>query len=183
MKFTGLILFLCTIAICVMSFSFLKRSYVDIAQEIRNKIGKELAKKHQMRIAGIGGGMMDCVREIAVSFQLRRVLSQDELRCLIVDCVEEFLKAFNENQEIRPYLSNYPFTTANLDIRIFVSTPQGGDVHYPDFDIVGVYNEDFVTYKREDHEGKSLKPIVEAYQEALAKVKRDNQCLQSLSSK
>jgi len=178
MKFAGFITLILTIAVCIMSFSFFKTSYSDVAQQIRNKAGKQLAKKHKMEIAAVGGGMMGCVREIALSFQIRRILSQDEARCLIVDCVEELLKAFNENEKIRPNLLNYPFTPANLDLRIFISSPDGSDVYYPDFCIVSVYNEDFITYKKEDGTGKRLEPKLEPYQEALAKVRNGCQSAQ-----
>jgi len=126
MKLTGFITLLLAIAVCIMSFSFFKTRYSDVAQQIRNKAGRQLAKKHQMELVGVGGGMMDCVREVSLSFQIRHLLSENEGRCVMVDCVEELLKAFNENEKIRPHLLNYPFTPVNLDLAIYISTPQVG---------------------------------------------------------
>lgn len=171
MKVGGFILLLLTIAGLTMSFCFFKRTYADKARDIRNHVGKNLAKKHHMDLVGKGGGMIDCVREISLSFQVRRILSQDEARWIVIDSVEELLKAFNENEDIRPHLLNYPFTTKNVSVKIFISNPDSSSVYYPNICIVGVNDEDFVTYKMEDNTGKTLKPIIEPYQEALAKVK------------
>lgn len=175
MKITGKIILVISIAILAMSFSFFrKKDYSDLASEIRNKTGKALAKKHRMDVIAVGGGMMDNVYNIALSFQIYRIINQDEARYIIVDCVEELLKAFNENEAIRPHLANFPFVPSNLDLSIFVWDSTRGDVYYPNFCVVGVDSEDFVSFKWENQQGQRLKPIMEPYQEALLKVKSGN---------
>ena len=53
------------VGVCLVSFSFFKRNYVDDACDIRKKVSKELAKKYKMHVAGSGGGFMDNVNEIS----------------------------------------------------------------------------------------------------------------------
>jgi hypothetical protein len=181
MKIIGYLIFTILIASLLMSFSFFrKKNYIDVAVEIRNKVGKELAKKHRMDVIAMGGAMMDQVSEIALSFQMYRLLTQDEARTIMVDCSEAILKAFNENEAIRPYLSNYPFTPSNLDVTIYIFDPTRHDVYYPDFCIVSVDSEDFVSFKRENPQGKRYPPIMEPYQEALLKVKQMDTCQKNI---
>ncbi len=121
MRFTGITV-CALIAVLSMSFSFFKskpRDYADIAREIRGNVGKKLSKKHRMNLIGVGGGMMGSVYMIGLSFQVRHPLEQNEVRYLIVDCAEELINAVNANEEIRPYLRDYTFTTKNVQIFIF----------------------------------------------------------------
>ncbi len=98
-----LVAFIISLSILSMSFSFFKNDYVDIAEGIRDKVGKNLAKKHHMDFIGTTGGMIECVRLIGFDFSVYRIIDLDQARCIIVDCVEELLKAINENEKIRPF--------------------------------------------------------------------------------
>jgi len=160
----------------VMSFSFFKSSYSDIASNIIAKVGKKMAKKHKMDFIGTSGGMIDCVRMVGFSFEINRPVSRDEARYLIVDCVEELLKAFNENEKIRPFLMNYPFTEENVDIAIYIDHPQWSGAHEPNAGIVGIYTDKYIVFKiRDKPAGKLVEMTQEFYPEALARVKKDSQ--------
>ncbi len=161
-------------SIFFISFSFFKRDYVDIAEGIRDKVGKNLAKKHHMDFIGTTGGMIECVRIIGFDFSIYRIIDQDQARCIIVDCVEELLKAFNENQKIRPFLLNYPFTTKNINVSICISDQKGQDLYEPYINFVGIYKENQIVYRMENRSRKIYEAFQETYQEALAKVK--NSC-------
>ena len=89
MKSIGILLFFLILAPLVVSFNFFKKNYADQAQEMRNKVGKNLAKKHRMDFFGTSGGMMNCVRMVGFSFEVSRPVSRDEARFLLVDCVED----------------------------------------------------------------------------------------------
>ena len=176
MRSIWILLFSLVTALIVMSFSFFKPSYSDIASNIIAKVGKNLAKKHKMDFVGTSGGMIDCVRMVGFSFQINRPVSRDEARYLIVDCVEELLKAFNENEKIRPFLMNYPFTEENVDIAIYIAHPQWSGAHEPNAGIVDIYTDKYIVFKiRDKPAGKLLETSKELYQEALARVKKDSQ--------
>lgn len=158
-----------------MSFSFFKsnpRDYADVAREIRSKVGKKLASRHQMDCIGVGGGMMGSVYMIELAFQIHHPMDATEARSRIVDCVEELLKAINDNEEIRPYLKNYPFTTKNVKVAIFTNYLDGREVFDPDIRVVSVFESDKVTFfTMEPNNPRYKNEYSEPYQEALEKVK------------
>src|SRR5690349_1050648 len=117
MKIMRLLIVLIVLAPITMSFSLFKskpRDYVDMGREIRANVGKKLAKKHQMELISVGGGMNGSVYMIGLGFEIHHPMDRAEARERIVDCVEELLRTVNENEEIRPFLKNYPFTTKNV---------------------------------------------------------------------
>ncbi len=162
------------IAILSMSFSFFKskpRDYADIAREIRSNVGKKLSKKHRMNLIGVGGGMMGSVYMIGLSFQVRHPLERNEVRYLIVDCAEELINAVNANEEIRPYLRDYPFTTKNVQIFIFSSTSKGGDVYDPYIGASWIAESDKISYCTSEPSKITYKnKYYETYAEARAKI-------------
>ena len=176
MRTIGLIISLITIASLTLSFSFFKpkpRDYADIAREIRAKVGNNLSKKHQMDLIGEGGGMMGSVYMIGLNFQIRHPLDRKEARERIVDCVEELLAAVNSNEEIRPFLKNYPFTPKNVQVAIFSVTKDGQDVYDPYIAVVSVDERDYITFRTEEPNNPSSykNKYKEPYSEALAMLK------------
>ena len=165
------------IVVSTSSFLFFKskpRDYVDMAHEIRAKVGKQLAQKHHFAVVGITGGMMDCVYLVGLSFQIYRPMDRDEARYRLVDCVEEMLRAINENEEIRPYLKNYPFTTNNIRVDIFMSDPDGRHLYDPNFEVASISESNKIEYCTSVPNLATYKhKYEESYEEALALVKSD----------
>lgn len=175
MRTSGLIVTLLTIACLCLSFNFFKkqpRDYADIAREIRENVGKKLSKKHQMDLVGVGGGMMGSVYMLGLSFQIHHPMDRNEARERIVDCVEELLASVNSNQEIRPFLKNYPFTTQNVQIVIFSNYPNGKDAFDPYISTTSVYTSDTICFSTTEPNNKSYKNRhKEPYSEALSMLK------------
>jgi hypothetical protein len=154
-------------------FSFFDSSYdyVKQADKISSKVTARLAKRHNMIACGGSGGMMDTVNHVGISFQKVGVFSKDEARKIVVDCVEELLRAFNEDEEIRPHLQNYPFTTNNIRVSIFFCIA-GGEIYYPDFAVVGLSAGDIVFRASEEGKRQLLTyDEEESYEEALSIVR------------
>lgn len=95
-----------------------KLDYCKISDKIFYTYCKELHFEKKLFVEGKGGAMMHDVKEIIVSFVSFEEPTLDEARSLFVDVAEGFLKRYNVNEQIRPYLHNYPFTIENLDIMI-----------------------------------------------------------------
>ncbi|NGX52585.1 MAG: hypothetical protein KR126chlam5_00888 [Candidatus Anoxychlamydiales bacterium] len=93
--------------------------YVHLAYEIMKNTAKELQNEKNLRLVGIGGAMMYEVENMHMSFLLLNEFDLDEARDLIVYSITLFLKNINTNENIRSYLSHYPFTTK--DITIFIN--------------------------------------------------------------
>lgn len=169
-------LFMIAILPFACSFNFLgfkkKRDHVAIADEIIIRVAKTLCKRHQMYLISDGGGMMGSVYMVGLGFNIPHLLNEDEARARLVDCAEEMLTAFNTNEEIRPYLKNYPFTTKNLQLSIVVTTPTGGDVFDPHIGSVSIYESDNIVYRTEEPNTFVYKKTWrEPYSEALKRVK------------
>lgn len=103
-------------------------NYEKIADKITAKTAKRLEAKENLRLVGTGGGMMDHVRMMAMSFDCFHELTIEEGRELLIHCVDEYLLGVNSNKEIRPHLNNYPFNPKNIEIWIFIYNPDGSKV-------------------------------------------------------
>ena len=77
---------------------------------------------------------------MGLSFQIRGSLSKERLRIIIIDCVEEFLTLINANEQLRPHLKNYPFTTKEIEIEIFVVDATGRNVYDPEIMLASSYS-------------------------------------------
>lgn len=175
-KFRMIVVFT-ILAPILLSFSLFKtkpRNHADMAREIRAVVGKKLTKKHKMDLIGVTGGMMGSVYIIGFRFQIHHPMDRGEARERIVDCVEELLAAVNANEEIRPFLKNYPFTVKNVDIAIFTDYLDGKEVFDPDISVVTADELGYITYRTEEPNGNPYaykSEYRELYSEALAKLK------------
>lgn len=171
MRIISLLLSSFVIASLTLSFSFFKskpRDYEDIANEISAKVAKKLSKRHQMNLIGEGGGMMGSIYMIALSFQIDHPLDRNEARERIIDSVEELLTAINSNEEIRPFLKNYPFTTKNVKVAIFSVYPDGRKVYDPLITVVSVDQSEYITFRtKEPNKTPYKNQYREPYSEAL----------------
>jgi hypothetical protein len=85
-----------------------------------NREGKSLGLKYHMRQSAIGIGGMDKVWLMSLAFdRYGEPLTEDEARKLIISCVDDFLEAVNKDENLKPFLKNYPFTAKNLELTIF----------------------------------------------------------------
>ena len=148
-----------------------------IANKITARVAKTLSKRHQMDLIGEGGGMMGSVYMIGLSFQIRHPLNRNEARARIVDCTEELLVAINSNEEIRPFLKNYPFTTDNVRLAIFSVGLKGEKLYDPHIAVVSVDQSNDITFRTEEPNNPSYKHRhKELYSEAVAILKNKAGC-------
>ena len=178
MRIIGLIILLLTIAFLTFSFTFFKtksRDYVVIADEISKNVADKLSKKHQMVLVGNSKGMMKSVNLIGLIFEIHHRLDRINSRQMILDCAEEFLSAINSNEEIRPFLKNYPFTTKNLQLSIISVNPKGGYFYDPDITVVSIDESDYITFRTEEPSNPNSykNRYKELYSEALSALKKD----------
>ena len=91
-----------------------------IANKLIAQVAKDLSKRYKIKPVGFGGAIHEKVEELALSFDYCRTLTIDEYRDLLVHCAEYFLDQINSNEEVRPYLQNYPFNSQNIYLCIYV---------------------------------------------------------------
>ncbi len=105
------------------SFSYQLPHYEKIADAITANTAKKLEEQKKLYLIGTGGRMMHDIQAMHMNFQFFHEVDLEEARELIVYALREYLSDINNNEEVRPYLHNYPFTAKNVEIRIFISGP------------------------------------------------------------
>jgi len=148
--------------------------YVEIAHGISNRIATKLEKKHHMKAMGTAGGMMGNIYMMGISFDIRRPLTQQEGRKIIVSCVEEYLQAINNNVDVRPDLAEYPFPAKNIKMTLFIKDKNGDKLYDPEISVIST-SEGTITYRTNDpdNEYRYKNRIHENYEDALAIVKKE----------
>ena len=173
-----------TILICILS-SFSPRLLfkkdepdVELAYRIREQLAQKLSKKYHMTTIGEVIAIPDHVLNLlGLRFQIQGPLTKDELRNILVDCVEELLCAVNSNKEIRPYLKNYPFTPQNIDIALFIDGLDGRDVSSPNIGIAAASGNKLFFYTKKPSEEYRYITEEETYEDALKSLGSKSNCL------
>ncbi len=89
-------------------------NYERMSDRMVSKYVKEIKKEYGFQVDVIGGGMMGAVNLVTIGFAVQQNVDKNQGRRIAVECVEKLLKKYNENEQIRPFLKNYPFDTSNI---------------------------------------------------------------------
>ena len=92
----------------------------EAAIAVRNRTAYQLKVKNNLIPCGSGSQMMNQIEMLALAFHYFQPLDIDAARPLLLTAADKFLKEINEDEAIRPYLSNYPFEPKNIKILIFI---------------------------------------------------------------
>lgn len=133
---------------------------------------EKLEEKYQLEMAGIGRGcdINELQDFVGITFNLKRPISKDEARSMVIDCLEEYLFDINNCENLRPYLVNNKLATDNVAVMIFISDENGSYIYYPQIALVK-FSHNEITYTTYDPESKHLKyktEETETYEEACA---------------
>lgn len=112
------VVFLSLIHFLLINWKHSDSNYCRLSNKIVNEYSKELTRQKGLYLIGAGGAFMDDIKEISLHYQSLDKLSVNEARRLYIEISEGYLKRYNENVAIRPYLHNYPFTINNLKLMI-----------------------------------------------------------------
>jgi len=160
------------ILVCFSCDSHQRPEYVKIAYKITYQTAKKLRREKGLFLFGTGGGMINDIKIMSMDFHFYRPLAIEAFRSLLLYAVEEYLAAINGNEEVRPYLHNYPFTPNNVEISIFLLNRDGSSLPPGEIDLATARLGEFV-YFSDDMEaikqGKDLlkKVHVETFEEAV----------------
>jgi len=154
----------------LVSSCFAKTSYTDLASKLVRDHSKEVKKKYGLCLSGQGGSMPDAIQSIFVNYSSTRKVDVDIARELFIEIGEELIRKINDNEEIRPFLGNYPFTFNNIELDLSFLDQYGN--HYQDGHITFVFiMKGVINYAIEDPTIKNANPLVivhkEPYEEAL----------------
>jgi len=142
----------------------------QLANEISNRVALQLKKEQDLYPCGFGGGMMNQIRMLALSFNYYKPVEIEQARELLFSAGSLLLKTVNENEKIRPYLDTYPFQPKNIEIRIFLKAADKFAIE--DEKLCGISMLDgILEYEIHDPKTKKLTTIYsETYEEAMEKL-------------
>ncbi len=148
-------------------------------QKLVNKIRNDVALQLQWKVKGLypcgtGGRMRDQITMLALSFDYFGPMDREKGRKILLLAVEEFTKAINEDENIRPYLNNYPFELKNIEIFIFLRKADRSFYSDGELCIISSRNG-LLEYEIRDPKADHLLTVhKETYKEAVQKVKEEN---------
>lgn len=161
--------------IVAFSFSCNKHNYLPsskeiLADEILKNSAIKLRKEKDLRLIGTGGGMMNEVRMLALSFFYYGEVDVKKGRCLLISAVNELVDEVNADERIRPYLVQYPFKPENIEIRIFLRKLDGSELDSGKLHVLVAINN-ILEYEIRDPATDRLKTVYEeTYEVALTKL-------------
>jgi len=141
-----------------------------IILDIINETAGVIEKKYGAH--PIGFGMSGHFKYLEISFEMSKVLDKEEIRLILLDCVDMFLSRINSSETAKPYLKKHPFDFENAGIQIFFHDPDGRKVFHPNIAVAGLTKRglDFQTNDPE-HKYRYKETYEETHEEAIAKVK------------
>ncbi len=114
---------------------------------------------------------------MAMSFDFYQEVDLQTARELIVYAIREYLSDINSNEEVRPYLHNYPFTAKNVEIRIWISKPDRSSPSLGRIDYISATNGVLDYYTRGEKQYSRKTICEETYEEALEAVSSECKAL------
>jgi len=158
--------------------------YVRKAHAITSQVARKIKQETGLCLIGTGGGMMDHIRMMAMSFaHYGGVVTMEEGRELAIYCIQEYLSAINNCEEIRDHLIHYPFTPRDVEIRIFIRGPKNEDVPMSELNVIGAIKG------RLDYNIEQPRPIImtevhrETYEEAVKIIEEKDPTMQLIKKK
>lgn len=160
-----------------------RRPQEDVLSDRRIiKTGKRLEQKYNMSISAVGGATKEGLWLLTVMFDRKgEPMTIEEGRRVIIDCIQEYLKDINNDEELRPYLKVYPFTIDNLHVAIINFAKDGSLVFDPILELITSRQEKIIYRTRDSADKYKYKnTFEETYEEALGILQKEREASASL---
>ena len=129
-----------------------------------------------------GGQMMDNIKVVHLSFDLKKKVEIEEARIMLIEMTQKFIKQVNSDEIIRPHLNNYPFSHLNAEFTL--NFKDNHHIYLNEGIACVMMGKDKIYYAISDSIEGPLKVIYEEnYIEALEKVKAQKSHLTTISTK
>ena len=152
-------------------FSDTRKPKTKMAHKIINQINQKFTGKYGLQCCGISEASPEGkYTNLGIEFSYPYILTKDQGRILLLECVEDALQAYNSYPEFRPHMDNYPFNGRNIIITIFIKPKKNPDVYYPDIRVFSFYNDKlrYDSYTPESYKAcRYFTEEKETYEEAL----------------
>lgn len=140
--------------------------YVSLCNTITDEFIDRECKRHGLKFLGGGGGFLDRINKIELTFVLEKNVSVEEARELILSLGDDLLELINSDEDIRPYLSHYPFSPKGLCITVLFLDKQGRFVNQKHVANVSSNNGALFFYNFNQTENELITLKKETYKQA-----------------
>lgn len=141
---------------------------VKLADELLLRTLVQLRDEYKLVPYGTGGGMINEIHCLALSFLYYKELNIEEGRKLLITAAKIFLDNINNNEPIRKYLNHYPFQPRSIELRIFLRKPDRSKCDSDTLCIIAMI-EGEIKYEVV-HEDRLITVYRESFEEAAEKV-------------
>jgi len=140
-----------------------------IISAIEKKVFHRLQIEKNLYPFEFGGKGKDPIKLLHFGFLYFNEIEIEEARELIITAGNQFLNEINANEQIRPYLANFPFKLENIQVEIFLKRPDKSEIGFEKLHVITMKDGE-VRYKIRSAETKRLTTTYkETYEEAMAK--------------
>lgn len=136
-----------------------------IADSVTAKVIKDLSSKYGLEPIGFGGRIHEDVEKLSLSFYYKESDNIDQYREIIVESCSCFLREINSNEELRPFLHNYPFLPYNIDVCIYIRKEDNNPLSAGQIDCIHAINGK-IHFVEKVTEFTSKDILVESFEEA-----------------
>ncbi len=141
----------------------------ETAIAVRNRTAHQLKVENNLIPCGSGSQMMNQIEMLALAFDYFQPLDIDSARPLLITAADKFLKEINEDESIRPYLSNYPFEPKNIEIIMYLYQPNRTIVPDGDLTVIDL-EQGKCRYKINGPDDRFHTILEETYEDAVMKI-------------
>lgn len=139
------------------------RPHEDQLFALTESYSQKLSRRGLFQI-GQGGALMERIEELSLLYLSHAQLQIEQVRSLLISCVDGLLSEVNRWEGIRGYLSPFPFTMEQLEFGILFKNPSGkfvgpayvasaslweGKIHYYFYDPM---RQELVSFHEESYE-------------------------------
>jgi hypothetical protein len=146
-----------------------RRTKQMLATQVRDQTIAQLRKEKGLCVCGIGSSMLYQIKKLSIYFHYYNEIDIEQARELLMAAGTLLLDTTNANEQIRPFLQNYPFKPENIEIRIYIQKPNGREPDLGKLTIASII-DGILRYKIDNPETNGLKTIYEeTFEEAKLK--------------
>ncbi len=145
--------------------------YIVLTDKMTVEFSAEMLQEEKFYLTRYGGRLMDNIKGVSLGYHGKRHATLEEARELFIKYSEKLLQRINEDEKMRPFLNQYPFT--ENDIEFALSFVQKNNRPFADGSIAyASLIRSKITYYRYEKEGKKrfIEIFEEPYQDALQHV-------------
>ncbi len=144
-------------------YKYVKSEREIYADKVSYEFIDEVRKEYSLSLEGYGGSMPEKIESIEIMFESKNKATINDARWLLISLKEKFANKINNNQKIRPFLAEYPFSLARA--KICISFQEGNESNTVDYVHVGKNKVFYCKLNQTD--GSYEHMLVESFDDAL----------------